>query len=75
MPTIRIGDQGEAEGVPGTSPAAGLQGDVARIASNVALANYMGSFAAGEIIHKFAAEDLAQQLKTKDKVAISISWG
>jgi L-alanine-DL-glutamate epimerase-like enolase superfamily enzyme len=74
MPTVRINDDNEAEGL-GEATAGGLKGEVARVASNVTLADHIGKFVAGEITHKFAAETLTDRLKGKNAIHVSISWG
>ena len=77
MPTVRMNDESEGEGVTGGpgSTAAGLSRDVGRVTTNLALADHLGKFVAGEVSHKFAAENLADRLKGKNAIHVSVSWG
>jgi hypothetical protein len=74
MPEIQFGNKQESESIkqPGTAT---LKGDAARIASNIALADQLGKFVAGEIMHQYQNENLAEQLNKVGQVAITISWG
>lgn len=76
MPTVRLNDDNDAEriGSPAAAPGA-IKGEVARVAANVTLADHIGKFVAGEITHKFAAENLTDSLKGKNAIHVSFSWG
>jgi len=45
------------------------------VTNNIALADHIGKFVAGEVSHKFAAENLADRLKGKNAIHVSVSWG
>jgi hypothetical protein len=68
----------DAEGVAGGTVAGGAAGvsrEVAKVATNMALADHIGRFVAGEVSHKFASENLADRLKGKNAIHVSVSWG
>lgn len=77
MPSIRFNDdEGEAvrpTATPGT--ATKVSPEVARVATNMQLAEHIGTFVAGELTHRFGAEDLADKLKGKNAIHVSVSWG
>lgn len=78
MPTVRMNDDDESEGVTGGTaarPTAGMTKEVARVATNLELADHIGRFVAGEVSHKFAAENLADRMKGKNAIHVSVSWG
>lgn len=75
MPTIRVNDETEEEGVAARPGSTALKGDVGRVAANLTLADHIGKFVASEVTHKFAAENLTDQLKGKNAIHVSISWG
>lgn len=77
MPTVRMDDD-ESEGVTGGTAAGAtpaLSREVAKVATNLALADHIGRFVAGEVSHKFAAENLADRMKGKNAIHVSVSWG
>lgn len=73
MPTIRIAGEGESEAVRGAGVAAA--GDVGRVASNAALSEHVGKFVAGEVLHRFGNENLADKLGGRNAIHVSFSWG
>jgi len=76
MPTVRLNDdEGEGLAAPGTSAGAAVSREVGRVTNNIALADHIGKFVAGEVSHKFAAENLADRLKGKNAIHVSVSWG
>ena len=78
MPTARFGDEGEGEGLTsggtGATTSAGSR-ELNRVTSNLVLSDHIGKFVAGEVSSKFKAEDLANALKGKNAIHVSISWG
>lgn len=80
MPTVRFDDQAEGEGEGLTGAAAGSKvssasRELTRVTSNLTLSEHIGRFVAGEVNSKFRAEDLANTLKGKNAIHVSISWG
>jgi hypothetical protein len=80
MPTVRFDDQaeGEGEGVGGAAGAGRVSTtsrELTRVTSNLTLSDHIGRFVAGEVNSKFKAEDLANTLKGKNAIHVSISWG
>ncbi len=76
MPTVRMNDENEGEGVTGAgTTGTGATREVSRVTSNITLADHIGKFVAGEVSHKFAAENLADRLKGKNAIHVSVSWG
>lgn len=72
MPTVKFNDESESvagAGTPATSS------EVNRVATNLTLADHIGKFVAGEVTHKFVAENLADRLKGKNAIHVSVSWG
>jgi len=78
MPVVRVNGDGEgggeAEGLTAASGAR-LSGDVARVATNLQLSEHVGRFIAGQVANQFQNENLADQLKGKNQIMISGSWG
>jgi hypothetical protein len=77
MPTVRFGDEGEGEGLGGATATGGTAGsrELSRVTSNLALSEHIGKFVAGEVNSKFKAEDLANSLKGRNAIHVSVSWG
>ncbi len=75
MPTVRVGDS-EGEGLTGAiSPVRGAAGEVARVSSNLTLADHVGKYIAGEVAGRYRNENLADSLKGKNAIHVSFSWG
>jgi hypothetical protein len=74
MPIVNVQKgQTQAESITGVT---GASTDVARIASNLSLANHIGTFVAGQVANQFLNENLADTLKGgQNMVTISGSWG
>jgi hypothetical protein len=81
MPIVRIQKPGEGEGEALTGGKAGTptlgvgSGELSRITTNMALADHVGKFVAGEVAGQFRNENLADMLKGKNMIMISGSWG
>ena len=75
MPTARFGDEGEGEGLTGGKPTSAAARELTRVTSNMMLSEHIGKFVAGEVSSKYKAEDLANALKGKNAIHVSISWG
>jgi hypothetical protein len=78
MPEVRVQSEGEGEGegLGGfAGRAAGLSPDVARVTTNLTLADHVGRFIAGQVATQFQDENLADTLKGKNQIMISGSWG
>ena len=79
MPVVRVqgdgGGGGDAEGLSGLSRTSSLSPEVARVATNLTLADHVGRFIAGEVASQFQDENLADTLKGKNQIMISGSWG
>ena len=67
-----VAGQSQAESITG---ATGASTDVARISSNLSLANHIGTFVAGQVANQFLNENLADTLKGKNMIGTSVSWG
>ena len=71
MPTVRMNDENEGEGVTGAgTTGTGATREVSRVTSNITLADHIGKFVAGEVSHKFAAENLAEGQERDSRVRI-----
>lgn len=77
MPVVRVqGDGGgDAEGLRDLGGTSALSPEVARVATNLTLADHVGRFIAGEVASQFQNENLADTLKGKNQIMISGSWG
>ena len=92
MPVIRVVERGgegedEGEGVGAGAPvarpaagagAAGAAVEYARLSSNIAVADQIGRFVAGEVLKQFGNESLADKLKGaggERMIMGSVSWG
>ncbi len=74
MPTVRYErDERESEGLAPRTPAVG--GDTGRVVSNLNLVDHMGRFVAGELMNRYANEDLSRVLRQPGQVAVRVSWG
>jgi hypothetical protein len=75
MPTVIVPTEGEAVGTSGAAKIQGLTAENARVVSNIALADHMGKFVAGQILEQFGQENIAEMINKKDMVAVTIKWG
>jgi len=75
MPIIRMQDGEEGEAIAGAVGGAKVAPDVARVASNITMAEHIGKFVAGEMVHRFSSENLADRLKGRNAIHVSFSWG
>jgi hypothetical protein len=71
MPTVRF-QQDESEALAGN---VAPKSDVARVASNLQMSDYVGKFIANEVAHKFSTADLSRTLADKQAIHVSFSWG
>ena len=79
MPITRFDDQAESVATGYTARESVATGytakDVTREVTNIALAEHIGRFVAGEVSHKFISENLADRLKGRNAIHVSVSWG
>lgn len=78
MPEAKITggtSQAESVGQGLTGAAGGASAEVARVASNLTLANHLGNFVAGQVASQFANENLVDSVKGKNAITVSVGWG
>jgi len=76
MPLVRISGGGsEAEALTSAGAGGVGTGDLARVTTNLTLADHVGKFVAGQVASQFQNESLADALKGKSAIMISGSWG
>jgi hypothetical protein len=77
MPIVNLSKTGEGEEeAVGRSTASGIgTGELNRVTTNLALADHVGKFIAGEVASQYKNERLADVLKGKNMIMISGSWG
>ena len=73
MPVVRV-NKSEEEGFSAAEELT-VRGEVARVTTNMRLAEHIGQFVAGEVTRQFQNEDLADALKGKNMWMVSGSWG